>query len=271
MVSVLGNKDLIALARHLISKGPVKTLPSSRRIRILLNGTYIADTTQALYVWEHDRFPQYYVPLSSFKKDSWTKTESIDNDAASLLRITAGNQSTERVIAFSTSLDKDGDKSDLIHALRGLVRVEFSSVDQWYEEDTPIYVHPKDPFKRVDIVHSTRPICVLVDGVQVAAATSSQHLFETTLPTRFYLPPTAVDAALLRPSNLVTRCPYKGDAEYYDVVVGGGERVLRDVVWYYKHPTLECSPIAGHLCFYNEKVDIELDGKLLERPVIKFA
>ncbi|KAK8173808.1 hypothetical protein IWX90DRAFT_154650 [Phyllosticta citrichinensis] len=268
MVSVFGNKDLIALAHHLLSKGPVKTLPSSRRIRILINGTYIADTTQALYVWEHDRFPQYYVPLSSFKKDSWTKTESIDNDDASLLRITAGDQSIERVIAFSTSLDKH-DKSDLIHALQGMARVEFSSVDQWYEEDTPIYVHPKDPFKRVDILHSTRPIRVLIHGVQVAAATSSLHLYETTLPTRFYLPPTAVDAALLRPSNLVTQCPYKGDAEYHHVVVG--DRILRDVVWYYKHPTLECSPIAGHLCFYNEKVDIELDGKLLERPVTKFA
>ncbi|KAK8214090.1 hypothetical protein IWZ01DRAFT_225632 [Phyllosticta capitalensis] len=269
MVSVLGNKDLVALARHLLTKGPVKTLPTSRRIRILLNGTYIADTTQALYVWEHDRFPQYYVPLSSFKKDSWTKTESIDNDAASLLRVTAGNHSTERVIAFSTSLDKDGDKSDLIHALQGMARVEFGSVDQWYEEDTPIYVHPKDPYKRVDIVHSTRPIRVLIDGKQVASATSSMHLFETTLPTRFYLPPTAVDESLLRPSNLVTLCPYKGDAEYHDVVIG--DRIFRDIVWYYKHPTLECAPIAGHLCFYNEKVDIELDGKMLERPVSKFA
>lgn len=141
--------------------------------------------------------------------------------------------------------------------------------DQWLEEDIPVYVHPKDPFKRIDILPSSRPIEVRVGGKTVAKAASSVHLHETGLPTRYYISPGAVDPAVLRKSSLVTKCPYKGDAEYYDVVVDGKQH--HDLVWYYRLPTHESAGIAGLLCFYNEKVDILLDGQLLERPKTHFA
>lgn len=130
-------------------------------------------------------------------------------------------------------------------------------------------MHPKDPYKRIEILQSLRPIEVRVHGKTVAKSPTAMHLFETGLPTRFYLPVAAVDPAVLRKSDLITHCPYKGDAEYYDVVVDGKE--AKNVVWYYRLPTQESAGVAGLLCFYNEKVDILLDGESLSRPQTWFS
>ncbi|KAM3483608.1 hypothetical protein MY8738_003029 [Beauveria namnaoensis] len=138
------------------------------------------------------------------------------------------------------------------------------SLDQWLEEDVPIYVHPKDPSKRIEVLPSSRRIEVRVDGKTVAKSGFSMHLHEPRLPTRYYLPMGCLDQTVLRRSELVTKCPYKGDADYYDVVIGGVE--YPNIVWYYRYPALECGALAGMACFYNEKVDILLDGQLLERP-----
>lgn len=125
----------------------------------------------------------------------------------------------------------------------------------------PIYVHPKDPFKRIDILPSTRPIEVRLDGKTVCKSSFAMHLFETGLPTRYYLPVGSVDASLLRRSELVTKCPYKGEAEYYHVIVDG--KIHENIVWYYRNPIQESIAIAGLICFYNEKVEVLLDGMVL--------
>jgi len=145
-------------------------------------------------------------------------------------------------------------------------------VDRWFEEDAPIYVHPKDPFKRIDILPSTRRVEVFdrKGGKRLADAPSSMHLYETGLPVRYYLPMTAVDVSLLRRSETKTKCPYKGEAEYYSVEIpsGGGvgeSVVLKDVVWSYTTPTLESAKIEGLLCFYSEKVEIKVDGQWLPK------
>lgn len=142
-------------------------------------------------------------------------------------------------------------------------------LDQWLEEEVPIYVHPKDPFKRIDILPSKRSVEVQVAGKTVAKSDYAVHLLETYLPTRYYLPLASVDQLVLRKSDLVTSCPYKGDAEYYHVVIDGEEH--KNLVWYYRTTTHESAGIAGLLSFYNEKVDIILDGELLERPKTFFS
>jgi uncharacterized protein (DUF427 family) len=142
-------------------------------------------------------------------------------------------------------------------------------LDRWLEEDVPIYVHPKDPYKRIDILQSLRPIEIRVLGKTVARSPWSMHLFETSLPTRYYLPAASVDQLVLRKSSLATHCPYKGDAEYYNIVVGDKE--AKEVVWYYRLPTQESAAVAGLLCFYNEKVDILVDGELQPRPKTLFS
>jgi len=150
-----------------------------------------------------------------------------------------------------------------------------SGTDQWYEEDTPIHVHPKDPFKRIDILTSTRAIRIVVEGVTVAESQSTMHLYETKLPCRYYMALTSIKPSLLRSSSTKTQCPYKGEAEYFDVVLPSDgaqdEKVLSDLVWYYDRPTVECAAVTGMACFYNEKVDIWLDGVKLARPNSPFS
>ena len=131
-------------------------------------------------------------------------------------------------------------------------------LDAWFEEDTEIYVHPKDPYKRIDILPSTKHIVVKVNDVVVAESSSPLLLFETGLPIRYYLPKTSVNFELLEPSDSLTSCPYKGQANYYSIVIGGKEH--KDYVWWYQYPTPESIAIAGRVCFYNEKVDIYIDG-----------
>ncbi|KAI1123046.1 DUF427-domain-containing protein [Nemania abortiva] len=266
-------KDLDALARALLATGPVKTLPAApKRVRIRLGGRFVADSTAAVYVWEHAYYPTYYLPRAAFAPEVLLEREGENQSEKKgyrLATLRVGDVFTDRVIVFSD--DGENGKGEG-KVLAGLVRVEFAAADAWFEEDARIDVHPKDPFKRVDVVFSTRPVRVLVAGVEVARAPASFHLYETGLPVRFYLPPASVHTQFLRDSATVTACPYKGEANYYDVVLSGEEEEGRkDLVWYYKNPKMECAAIAGCLCFYNEKVDIELDGAVLERPKTHFA
>lgn len=172
------------------------------------------------------------------------------------------------------------------------MKIPFEAIDKWFEEDTEIYIHPKDPFKRVDVLQSSRHILVRIAGQLVAETNFSMHLYETGLPARYYMPLTAIDPQVLRPSATKTGCPYKGEAEYHHVEVNG--EVHEDVVWFYTRPMLECAKIegttllcwnspfvrtrftmlmmpAGLCCFYNEKVSIEIDGEILDSPVTPFT
>jgi uncharacterized protein (DUF427 family) len=142
--------------------------------------------------------------------------------------------------------------------LPGLVKIDLAAMQQWFEEDVPVYGHPRDPYKRIDILHSTRQVRVELDGVVLAETTSPLFLLETTLRRRTYVPPTCVNWEVLRRSQQLTLCPYKGRAEYYDVCLQG--KVYRDLVWYYRYPTAESAPIAGYMCFYDEMVDVWIDG-----------
>ncbi len=164
--------------------------------------------------------------------------------------LTVGDGATSRVVVFKNTMNN-------------LIKFDFHAMDQWFEEDVPVYGHPKDPYKRIDILHSTRNVKVGIDGVTLAESSAPLFLLETTLRTRHYLPPTNVNWEYLVKSDTETLCPYKGRANYYHVVVDGKE--YRDLVWYYRYPTSESAPIAGYMCFYNEKVDVWVDGEKEER------
>ncbi|KAK4500311.1 hypothetical protein PRZ48_008500 [Zasmidium cellare] len=266
--------SLAPLALKLATQGPVRTLPIfPRLIRLLFNHTYILQTTKAVYIWEHPYYPQIYIPASEFTKHAHKALKISHGDeiktddgkpVAQYWNLSVGDRTIDKAIAFSDTLS--GKAKDLA----GLVKVDFESVDQWFEEDTPIFVHAKDPFKRIEILSSTRHIVVRVGGQKVAETGFAMHLYETGLPTRFYMPLTSIDASVLRPSSTTTKCPYKGTAKYYNVDLGNG-KVFEDVVWYYDAPLLESATIVGLCCFYNEKVEIELDGEKLESPVTHFS
>ncbi|KAF2451946.1 DUF427-domain-containing protein [Karstenula rhodostoma CBS 690.94] len=252
--------DLTKLAQKLASEGPHKIEATPRRVRALFGGAYVLDTTKAYHVWEHPYYPQFYIPTTALTPSAnLTKTSSVPGTAdkvhygtlSSTNKSTNKKHTTDRVLIFATK------------TLHNLVKIDFAALDQWFEEDVPIYQHPKDPYKRIDILPSTRSVKVALEGVILAESAAPLFLLETSLRARYYLPPTSVNWEVLAESDTVTYCPYKGRANYYNVTVEGKE--YRDLVWYYRYPTAESAAVAGHLCFYNEKVDVWVDGVQEER------
>jgi uncharacterized protein (DUF427 family) len=238
--------------------------PVPRRIRAMLNGAVVLDTTNALYVWEWPNYPQYYVPLADCNRDVL-----VDEDHASKL-----SRGTARRHALrSGEVSRPGAAwlytDDALAGLGGTVRFDWGSLDAWFEEDEEVFVHPRNPFTRVDALRSTRSVRIELEGNVLAESSSPVMVFETGLPTRYYLNRTEVHFEHLQPSDTVTSCPYKGKTSAY-WSVQGADTLYPDLAWAYDFPTRQLLPIAGLIAFYNEKVDVTLDGQLLERPHTHF-
>jgi uncharacterized protein (DUF427 family) len=140
----------------------------------------------------------------------------------------------------------------------------WGAMDAWYEEEEEVFVHARDPHKRVDVLRSSRHVRIAIAGETVAETRRPTLLFETSLPTRYYLTPDDVRTDLLEPSDTTSRCPYKGIARYWSARIGG--ELARDVVWSYPEPIAECPKIEELLCFFNERVDLYVDGEFQPRP-----
>ncbi|KAA9158456.1 DUF427 domain-containing protein [Amycolatopsis acidicola] len=232
-----------------------------KRVRVLFGGQFVADTTRPLLVWEIPYYPAYYIPRE---------------DVADVLVATGETRHSERLGDAALSTVKVGDREAPGAAaeydtaeLRGYVRFDFAAMDGWFEEDEEIFVHPRDPHKRVDVLASSRHVRIEIDGETVAESSNPRLLFETGLPTRYYLPKTDVRLDLTEPSETVTRCPYKGEASYYSVRAGG--KLHEDIAWFYRAPVPESQKVQGLVCFYDEKVDVFVDGVRQERPRTPFS
>ena len=134
-----------------------------------------------------------------------------------------------------------------------------AAFDAWYEEDERVFGHPRDPFHRVDVRRSSRPLRIELDGVVLAETSAARMLFETGLPTRFYMPREDI-AVALRPSARRSYCPYKGQASYWS------SDAAEDVAWSYEDPLPELGVIKGLVAFWDETVDVFLDGEMRSRP-----
>ena len=142
-------------------------------------------------------------------------------------------------------------------------------LDRWLEEDEEVAGHPRDPHKRVEALASSRHVKVAVGGVVLADSNVPVLLFETDLPTRYYFPREDVNFEVLTSSANQSLCPYKGEADQYWDVVGQSE--VKNVAWSYSAPFPAVEKIAGRVAFYNELVDITLDGVVMDRPVSLFS
>jgi uncharacterized protein (DUF427 family) len=241
------------------NRGRVRVERSAKRVRTYLGGRAVADTTHALLVWEVPYYPAYYFPLddvdrSALKPTGETKHSPSRGDGQ-IHAVTSGGSEAAALVYTESPLTE----------IQGHVRFEWDDMDAWFEEDEEVFFHPRDPYTRVDILHSSRHVRVEVDGVTVADSHSPRILFETGLPARYYLPKTDVRLDLLKHTDTVTHCPYKGSAEYW--TVNGG----KDLAWSYRTPLPESEKVAGLIAFYNEKLDIYIDGELEERPKTKFS
>jgi uncharacterized protein (DUF427 family) len=238
--------------------------PAPRRVRATLSGRTIFDTTRALYLWESPSYPQYYVPLEDVHGDALVD----EGHEAKALRGTTrllGLRVGEVVRRSAARLFTESP----IEGLAGTVRFEWSALDSWFEEDEEIFVHPRSPYVRCDALRSTRRVRVTLDDVVLAESSSPVMLFETGLPTRYYLNRTEVNFDHLEATDTVTACPYKGTTTGYWSIRTGAQ-TYPDLAWSYDFPTRQVLPIAGLIAFYNEKVDISVDGVLLHRPVTQF-
>ncbi|KAJ9370668.1 hypothetical protein DTO282E5_4644 [Paecilomyces variotii] len=229
-----------------------------KRVRVLFNGKFVVDAKKAKLVWEHAYYPTYY-----FQKLD-VRLEYLKNEKP-------GATDSERVYDLVVDDRVAENAVTVFHAgpFQDSVKVIFSKADAWFEEDERIYVHPKDPYKRIDILETSKHIRVEIEGIEVANTVKARLLYETGLPTRAYIPMTDIRLDLVTPSQLTTSCPYKGDANYFDVE--HPTKKIKNLLWWYKNPTLESVDIRGRVAFYNEKVDMWIDGVKQERPVSHFT
>ena len=208
--------------------------PSPRWVRAVRDGTTVADSRRVMLLWEPGRLPVYCFPREDVRRE--------------LLPASAVQQPAEGGPDLS-----------------GYVLLSWRAMDAWYEEDDEVYVHPRDPYHRVDVLRSSRHVRIEMLGETIAETRRPSLLFETGLPTRYYIPRRDVRMELLVPSDTTTQCPYKGVASYYGVRVGS--KLARDLVWTYPFPVPECTKIENLLCFFNERVDgVYVDGELMPKP-----
>lgn len=238
--------------------------PVPRRIRAVLAGEVVLDTTSAVYVWEWANYPQYYIPIADIRPDvllDEQRLQKLSRGTAHRHGLRVGEVSRHGALRVYAD--------DAIQGLAGMARLDWDALDAWYEEDEQVFVHPRNPYTRVDALRSIRPVRIELDGALLAESSCPVMVFETGLPTRYYLNPTEVSFAHLVSTDTVSACPYKGKTSgYWSVRVG--DATYPDLAWAYDFPTRELLPIAGLVAFYNERVDITLDGTLLERPVTHF-
>lgn len=244
-------------------RGRVRIERSDRRVRVMLGGEIVADTNSPLLVWEVPYYPTYYFPEAAVKTDLLVET-------GETRRSPSRGEATQYAVKVNgvegTAYSYLDPKID---ELGGHFAFVWKTMDHWFEEDEEVFVHARDPFTRIDILSSSRRVRVEIDGETVADTTNAMFLFETGLPTRYYMPKTDVRFDLLTPTDTRTACPYKGTARYWSVTVDG--ETHEDVVWGYDAPLPESQKVTGMVCFYNEKVDIYIDEELEEKPKTKFS
>ena len=234
--------------------------PAPRRVRGIAGGEVVFDTTRALYVWEWPHYPQYYIPQADIRPGALTPEgdpEPNRQGDAQRQQLRAGR--LERPAAARLIV------SSPVPGLSSTVRFEWAALDQWFEEDEEIFVHPRNPYTRVDALRSKRTVRIERDGVVLAASASPVMVFETGLPTRYYLDQRDIRFEHLAPSGTRTECPYKGRVSgYWSARIG--ERIYPDLAWMYSFPTRQLLPIAGLVAFLNERVDVFIDGIQQPRP-----
>jgi uncharacterized protein (DUF427 family) len=240
-----------------------------RRVRATLGGETVVDSTRVMLVWE----PRRVVPIYAAPEKDVAGTVEPDPDdretPPDTPMIFPGTPFTAHTTDGEPVLVRAGDRT--VHGFRpadqglsGYLLLDFAGFDAWYEEDEHRIGHPRDPYKRIDVLPSSRHVRIEKDGVVLAETDRPRLLFETGLPVRTYLPAEDVRVPL-RDSDLTTICAYKGEASYKSVELPDGT-ALDDVVWFYPDPLNDAAPVKDLLAFYDEKLDVIVDGVKRGRP-----
>lgn len=240
--------------------------PSRRRVRVMFGGVTVADSANVMLMLEKRRLAIYYFPANDVRLDLFVPTQFKSRHTGKGEAVFYSVKVADRIAEKAAWRYLESERADL----KDYVAFYWDKMDAWFEEDDEVFVHPRDPYHRVDVVNSSRHVKVVLGGEVVAETNRPRLLFETGLPPRYYIPKLDARLDLLTPSTTSTRCPYKGKASYWTVNVAGKE--FKDIVWSYPAPIPECPKIENLLCFYDEKVDaVYVDGELQPKPITPWS
>jgi uncharacterized protein (DUF427 family) len=262
--------------------GALRHEPTQKRIRATLGDHTVVDSTRALLVWEPKRIvPTYAVPRADVAGEvvAAPPVDVAPHGRPATEGSRLGSRSVyDPRVPFSVHTTegeslvirvKNGREAAAFRPadpdLADYVLLDFAGFDAWYEEDERNVAHPRDPFHRVDVLHSSRHVRVELGGTVLAESTAPYLLFEPPLPVRYYFAPDDVRTDVLARSDHVTYCAYKGRASYWSLA---GEP---DVAWYYREPLHDASEIVDRIAFFNERIDIVVDGVRVERPITPWS
>ena len=251
--------------------------PTDKRVRVRLGDEVAADTTRAMLIWEPMRVvASYAVPEADFSATlepappaPQPKYHSVGfgDDLGGLLDpsvpFAVHTADGEPLAVRTTDTVREGAGFRLRDPdLVGYVELDFEAFD-WLEEDEPIVGHPRDPFHRIDVRRSSRRVRLEHKGIVLAESDRGRWLFEGAFPmVRYYLPPDDVRVQL-RTTDLHTTCAYKGHTTHYTAVLADQE--LDEIAWSYPDPLVDAAEVAGLVCFYQERLNLFIDGEPVER------
>lgn len=243
--------------------------PSARWVRVRLGDVTVADSRRTLLSRQFSRgiLPTYYFHQEDVRMNLLESGEPGSGpDGMTPLTVRAGGQVVE---GGALLRGRPAELRPELAELAGCVTFSWSKGLRWFEEEEEVFAHARDPYHRIDVLRGSRHVKVQAKGITLAETRRPTLLFETSLPVRYYIPQEDVRTDLLEATQTASRCAYKGQASYWSVRMG--DRVERDLAWAYMEPTLEASKIRGLLCFFNERVDLYVDGELQERPVTPWS
>jgi uncharacterized protein (DUF427 family) len=259
--------------------GSLRYEPIDKRIRAVLGDRTVIDSTRAVLVWEPKRVvPSYAVPADDIDAQISAPPAAHPASGDDAAGVSLGGRTVyDPSIPFSAhtcegeplTIREGGREAEAFRPadadLAGYVVLDFGAFDAWYEEDERNVGHPRDPFHRIDIVHSSRQVRVEAGGEVLAESSDPYLLFEPPLPVRYYLPREDVRTDLLRSIDRTTFCAYKGQASYWSFA---DEEAL---VWSYAEPLRDAAEITGRMAFFNERLDLVVDGVRSERPLTPWS
>ena len=241
---------------------------SRRRVRVVFADITIADSKHVMLLHEFGRLPVFYFPMQDARMDLMEATEhhtfSPLKGEAAYWTIRIGDRVAEHAAWSYPNPLPAGPQ------LQGYLALYWEQMDAWYEEEQQVFAHARDPYKRVDVLPSSRHVRIVLGGLTIVDTRRPQLVLETGMPIRYYIPEQDVQMERLEPTETTTRCAYKGKATYWSATIG--ERVFKNIVWSYREPLAACSPIANFLCFFNERVDaIYVDDELIPAPKTQWS
>jgi uncharacterized protein (DUF427 family) len=228
---------------------------SPKRIRVVFGSEIIADSQHAKMLHETGHLPVYYLPEEDVRTDLLNATDHhthcpFKGEASYWSVQVNGREAENAVWRYPHSIEEAPPLDDYF-------AFEWDAMDAWFEEDEPVGTHPRDPYHRVDVRESTRHITIEAGGEVIVETSRPMLLFETGLPTRYYIPRADVNNDLLIASVKQTACPYKGHARYWSVKTDSG--VIADIAWCYEQPLPEAWKVGGYVCFPQEAEEVEME------------